>query len=67
MARGGYKVHLVESPLGQAALARRGLKTEHLATAIVEFQKREGVRIGTLIGVSEDGFFGAAEEGWRPD
>ncbi len=39
----------------QAALKRRGLSTRDLARAIAEFQKMEGVRIGTLIGVNEDG------------
>ena len=62
-----YQVHLIESPAGQAALAARGLSKQDLARAIAEFQKREGVRVGTLIGVNDDGFFGARREGWRPD
>jgi len=63
----GYTVHLVESPAGQAQLKKRGLTTRDLAKAITEFQTAEGVRVGTLIGVNEDGFFGSTEEGWRPD
>ena len=62
-----YTVHLVESPTGQAALAGHGLTINALARAGVEFQKREGVRVGTLIGVNQDGFFGSTREGWRPD
>ncbi|CAA6605792.1 hypothetical protein MTBLM1_70008 [Rhodospirillaceae bacterium LM-1] len=62
-----YVVHLIESPAGQAALAVQKLSTRDLARAIAEFQKREGVRIGTLIGVNQNGFFGSAREGWRPD
>jgi hypothetical protein len=62
-----YTVHLVESPAGQAALAAHGLTTSDLARAVVEFQKRERVRVGTLIGVNQDGFFGSTREGWRPD
>lgn len=61
------RIHLVQSPAGQVELARRGLTTDDLATAIVEFQRREKVFVGTLIGVNHLGFFGAASEGWRPD
>lgn len=64
---GGMTVHLVESPQGQAALAKRGLTTQDLARAIVAFQNAEGVRVGTLIGVNEHGFFGSTREGWRPE
>jgi len=65
--RKDYVVHLTESPAGQAALAARGVSTRDLARAIAEFQKREGIRVGTLIGVNDDGFFGSKREGWRPD
>ena len=67
MMRDGTTVHLVNSPKGQTELARRGLTTRALATAIVRFQQAEGVRVGTLIGVNEHGFFGSTREGWRPD
>ena len=63
----GYAVHIIESPAGQAQLAKRGLTTRDLATAIARFQTAEKVRVGTLIGVNEDGFFGSTEEGWSPD
>ena len=63
----GYTVHLVESPVGQAQLAKRGLTTRDLARAIARFQKAEKVRVGTLIGINDDGFFGSTAEGWRPD
>ena len=62
-----YTVHLVESPAGQAQLAKRGLTTRDLAKAIAEFQKAEKIRVGTLIGVNKDGFFGSTDEGWTPD
>ena len=63
----GYTVHLVESPAGQVQPAKRGLTTRDLAKAIARFQKAEKVRVGTLIGVNEDGFFGSTEERWAPD
>ena len=62
-----YGVHLIDSPAGQAQLAKRGLTARTLATAIARFQVAEKVHVGTLIGVNEDGFFGATEEGWTPD
>ena len=63
----GYTVHLVESPAGQAQLAKRGLTTRDLAKAIARFQTAEKVRVGTLIGVNEGGFFGSTEDRWTPD
>ena len=60
-------VHLIESPQGQAELAKRGLTTRDLAKAIAAFQRAETVRVGTLIGINEHGFFGSKSEGWRPD
>ncbi|MBI4968192.1 MAG: hypothetical protein HZC25_08760 [Rhodospirillales bacterium] len=62
-----YTVHHIESPAGQATLAARGLTTHDLARAVAEFQKRENVHVGTLIGISQDGFFGSTREGWQPD
>lgn len=63
----GYTVHHIESPAGQAQLAKRGLTTHDLAKAIARFQTAEKVRVGTLIGVNEDGFFGSTDDGWSPD
>ena len=63
----GYGVHLIQSAAGQVELVRRGLTTRDLATAVARFQKAEKVRVGTLIGVNQDGFFGSTEEGWSPD
>ena len=62
-----YTVHPIDSPAGQAQLVKRRLTSRDLATAIAEFQRVEGIRVGTLIGVNEDGFFGSTEEGWTPD
>ena len=60
-------VHPVQSPPGQAILARRGLTVHDLAQAIARFQATEGTRIGTLIGVTDEGIFGSTRDGWRPD
>ena len=63
----GYGVHLIQSAAGQAELTRRGLTARDLATAVTRFQAAEKVRVGTLIGVNQDGFFGSTEEDWSPD
>lgn len=63
----GMIVHVIESPDGQAELAKRSLTTRDLAKAISRFQSIEGVYIGTLIGLNEHGFFGSTREGWQPD
>ena len=62
-----YGVHLIESSAGQAELAKHGLTTRELARAIANFQCIEGVYVGTLIGINEQGFFGSTREAWRPD
>ena len=64
---GDMIVHLIDSPQGQAELASHGLITYDLITAIKHFQVAEGIRVGTLIGINEQGFFGAKREGWLPD
>ena len=64
---GDMIVHLIDSPEGQAELASHGLIAYDLITAIKHFQVAEGIRVGTLIGVNEQGFFGAKREGWLPD
>ena len=64
---GDMIVHLIDSPEGQAELASHGLITYDLITAIKHFQVAAGIRVGTLIGINEQGFFGAKREGWLPD
>lgn len=59
--------HPVLSPQGQAILARRGLTVHDLAQTISRFQAIEGTRIGTLIGITDEGIVGSTREGWRPD
>ncbi|HEV7285532.1 MAG TPA: hypothetical protein VGN75_11805 [Kaistia sp.] len=62
-----YTVQPIHSPAGQVLLARRRVSVSELARAIAVFQSREGVRIGTLIGVTDDGLYAADREGWKPD
>ena len=54
-------------PPGRSNWRGAGSPTRDLATAVARFQKAEKVRVGTLIGVNQDGFFGSTEESWSPD
>ena len=64
---GGNTVHLIGSSRGQAELAKHNMTTYDLITAIKHFQVAAGIRVGTLIGINEQGFFGSKRENWRPD
>jgi hypothetical protein len=63
----GYRVHGLDSPEAQAELARQGLTRADLEQAITAFEQAEKTRVGTLIGISEDGVFGSDREDWSPD
>jgi len=65
--RKGYRVHAIDSPTGQAVLAARGLSAADLVQAITEFEKRERRRVGTVIGITNDGLFGAKRPDWHPN
>jgi predicted CopG family antitoxin len=64
---GGMKIHQIDSPRARAELTKRGLATRDLETAVLIFQKTEGVHAGTLIGINEHGFFGSTRDNWRSD
>ena len=64
---GGYIVYPVDSPAGAAALAARKISPADLSRAIELYRRTEQVRIGTLIGINDDGVFFSPREGWRPD
>ena len=63
----GYRVHGLDSPEAEAELARQDLTRADLDRAIAAFEQAEKTRVGTLIGISEDGVFGSDREDWSPD
>jgi hypothetical protein len=63
----GYRVHGLDSPEAQAELVRQDLTRAGLEQAITAFEQAEKTRVGTLIGISEDGVFGSDREDWSPD
>lgn len=62
----GYDVLSIDSLAGEALILKKGITRRDLKRAIAEYQKREGLQVGTVIGVSEDGVFGSEREGWHP-
>jgi hypothetical protein len=64
---GRYSLHGLDSPEGEAVLARRGLTRADLERALGELERSEAIRIRTIVGINDDGVFGSTREGWRPD
>lgn len=61
--RGGYIVHDIDSPAGQTALLVQSLTTKQLFKAIEYYKKTHpDVTVGTVIGVTHDGFFFSQKE-----
>ncbi len=67
MEADGYEVHPIKSVAGSVQLAKRGIRVRELESAISKYEAAEGVLVGTLIGVTEDGFVGSYERHWNPD
>jgi hypothetical protein len=63
----GYRVHGLDSPEAEVELTRQDLTRAGLEQAITAFEQAEKTRVGTLIGISEDGVFGSDREDWSPD
>jgi len=63
----GYRLHAPGSPEAGALLAEQGLGPADLDRALVHLERAEGTTIRTIVGINEDGLFGATRAGWRPD
>jgi hypothetical protein len=62
-----YRLHAPDSPEARALLAEQGLGPADLDRALARLERTEGTTIRTIVGINEDGVFGASREGWRPD
>ncbi len=67
MSDKGMQVHHIHSPIGQAIIVTAKLTTPLLLKAIDRFQEEEKMKIGTFIGVQEQGFVYIDEPNWTPD
>jgi hypothetical protein len=64
---GRYRLHGLDSPEAGAVLAEQGLTRADLERALAELERTEGTRIRSIVGINDDGVFGASLEGWHPD
>jgi len=63
----GYRLYSPDSPEARALLAEQGLSPADLDQALARLEHTEGSTVRTIVGINEDGVFGASREGWRPD
>ncbi|MFN4282349.1 MAG: hypothetical protein ACK4NA_06895 [Alphaproteobacteria bacterium] len=62
----GYEVVSIGSLAGEALILKRGITRRDIPRVIEEYRKREGVCVGTVISVNDDGIVGSEREGWHP-
>jgi len=63
----GYRLYAPGSPEARALLAEQGLGPADVNRALARLERVEGTRVGTIVGINEDGVFGTSRESWRPD
>jgi hypothetical protein len=64
---GRYRLHGLDSPEAEAVLAEVGITRADLDRALAALERREGVRIRSIVGINHDGVFGSTRAGWRHD
>jgi len=64
---GRYRLHRLGSPEAEAALAEHGLTRADLDRALAKLERSEGICVRTIVGINDDGVFGATRAGWRAD
>ena len=62
LKRPGYRLYRPNSPRGRELLAGHGLSSAELDQALARHQETTGTRIDTIVGLNEDGVFGAIGE-----
>jgi hypothetical protein len=67
LKRPGYRLYPPNSPEARALLAEQGLGPADLDHALAGLERNEGTAVRTIVGINEDGVFGASRAGWRPD
>src|ERR671918_753890 len=67
LKRPGYRLYAADSPEAGALLIEQGLSPADPDRALARLERTEDTRVGTIVGINEDGVFGTGREGWRPD
>ena len=63
----GYRLHAPDSPEARVLLAEQGLGPADLDRALAHLERVEAIRVGTIVGINEDGVFGVSRADWRPN
>jgi hypothetical protein len=67
LKRPGYRLYPPDSPEARALLAEQGLGPADLERALAGLERAESTMVRTIVGINEDGVFGASREDWSPD
>jgi hypothetical protein len=67
LKRPSYRLYQPNSPKAGALLAEQGLGPADLKRALARLERAEGTKVGTIVGINEDGVFGTSRAGWRPN
>ena len=67
LKRPGYRLHPAESREAEAVLAEVDVTRADLERALAELERREGIRVRSIVGINDDGVFGTSRAGWHPD
>ena len=67
LKRPGYRLHSPDSAEARVLLAEQGLSPADLDLALAELERTEGTTVRSIVGINEDGVFGASRERWHPD
>jgi hypothetical protein len=67
LKQAGYRLYPPDSPEARTLLAEQGLGPADLHHALAGLERSEGIAVRTIVGINEDGVFGAGRAGWRPD
>jgi hypothetical protein len=62
LKRPGYRLYRPDSPEGRELLARHSLTSADVDQALLRHQETKGTSIDTIVGLNEDGVFGATGE-----
>jgi hypothetical protein len=63
----GYKIYCPESPEGKNLLALHNLTEHDIYKATKWYARKEGVRVGTILGIGADGWVASSREDRHPE
>jgi hypothetical protein len=67
LKRPGYRLHAAESREAEAVVVEVDVTRADLERALAELERRDGIRVRSIVGINDDGVFGTSRAGWHPD